>query len=324
MILIVLNEYFINNHTSMNIMCNIDKKINGIIYVYTNNKNYEQITKKILNEHTFDAIWIINFRYGSIISDIDFLISKKIYIIFTAWDFFCMKQNTKNIIKKYIQTHKDYFFISEVASYEEYCRYNNLIKKENYIELSHYADDIFIESKHNASPLNKIGILGKIDDKYYKKRREITNLLKKDFPNDVEIVGYNNTRNNINNRLQLFSNEICKYKCCVTTSILNSHCLLAKFFEIPACGSLLLMPQELMNEANLHGFIDMQNCIMYNGTNIHEKVKFILNDENNEIIDNIRISGKNFIKNKYTKENFLKSIVYSFKKFMNIELEYIE
>ena len=64
----------------------------------------------------------------------------------------------------------------------------------------------------------------------------------------------------------------------------------AKIFEIPTSGQLLMVNEELSKYLELLGFKDNVNCLFYNESNMKEKVNYVLN-MNKDDVNSIRKAG---------------------------------
>ena len=90
-----------------------------------------------------------------------------------------------------------------------------------------------------------------------------------------------------------------KYLCCFCDGS-KFNIVLKKVYEILYSGALLLSDLNIKNELEKYGIIENIHCILCNKENMEEKMKYILDENNNEIIENIRQNGF-----KLASENFL-------------------
>ena len=89
------------------------------------------------------------------------------------------------------------------------------------------------------------------------------------------------------------------YICCFVDAARDY--ILAKVFEICASGSLLLyMNFNIIQECEKLGFIDGINYISCTQENFIEKVNWILNPNNINLVNSIRLAGYELIKQKHT------------------------
>ena len=71
--------------------------------------------------------------------------------------------------------------------------------------------------------------------------------------------------------------------------------VVAKFFEIPASGALLLADDRVKTALVTLGFRDRVHCIFCNEHNVREKIDFIMNPKNRVIVDAIRKHGQTLV-----------------------------
>jgi len=89
-----------------------------------------------------------------------------------------------------------------------------------------------------------------------------------------------------------------QYLCCFTDAT-NYKYILLKVFEIGSVGSLLLVHDMIEEELSKLGFYDQVNCILCNPSNVQQKIEFILNPENRNQIDEIRMKGMNLVRERH-------------------------
>ena len=208
-----------------------------------------------------------------------------------------------------------------------FCTYayyfNNYYPKKKY-KLYWLPHSIrFIDVNLNDSPINKIFVSGRLNDEIYPNRKKILDLNHKDIKYFKPNVGYRYKENdNMNNKIfgKKYIEKLSNYLCCFTCDANQKRpYIVAKHFEILSSGSLLLAcnPYTKTYFENL-GFNDMEHYISCDSDNMEEKIEFILNTENRNIIDNIRRKGYEFAKEKHNyfeRTKFLHNII------NNIELD---
>jgi hypothetical protein len=111
--------------------------------------------------------------------------------------------------------------------------------------------------------------------------------------------GYRSVTENCKYYSTILNNALCCFTDCA------KDYLLLKFFEIPATGSLLLCEVSDVLEPIIisMGFKDMVNCIFCNKDNVFDKINFILDPINLDIINTIRMNGYIFIRQNHTTDN---------------------
>lgn len=173
-------------------------------------------------------------------------------------------------------------------------------------ELTNSASYIF-DLEMNNNPINKILFSGLVS-KVYPHRMEIINscLTNDKFKNNIQILSRVGIKD--------YANAIHKHKASVATPgiVNNDYFIVKKFFEIPYSGSLLLIYSDKNIEMILDniGFKNKINCIIcYTIEELEKQIEFILDENNNDIINIIRKNGKEFIKNNYTINHVSKKII---------------
>lgn len=106
-----------------------------------------------------------------------------------------------------------------------------------------------------------------------------------------------------NNYGAMLNNYICCFTDCSSL-----HYVLAKYFEIPASGSLLLGEETKYNNLEKLGFIDNVNYIKCNKENIDMKMQWILDPVNNAEIERIRKAGQKLVLEKHSIKNRVKQM----------------
>jgi len=123
-------------------------------------------------------------------------------------------------------------------------------------------------------------------EKMYRLREDNTSLIeildhpgyKKDFKQE-DIVG------------ESYAQKLQNHLVCFTDSS-KYNLILAKYFEIPTVGSLLLADDMVSKEFKELGMIDMKHYVSCNKNNMFDKVKWVLDPENRETVDKIRKNGQ--------------------------------
>ena len=153
---------------------------------------------------------------------------------------------------------------------------------------------------YNPNPINKILLCGCICDSY-PMRQKVANL-KDIFPIDIlEHPKY--SKNKLHDIIgKKFIQKLNEYRavftCCLNVS---TPYLVQKFFEIPGSGALLIAYDKWVEEPLKElGFVDMENYLSVNEENLEEKISFIFDEKNFDLIESIRINGYNFIHEKHT------------------------
>jgi hypothetical protein len=156
----------------------------------------------------------------------------------------------------------------------------------------------FTDIKINENPIKKILITGRLNERVYPNRHKIFKLTKKNKnilyfrPN----IGYRIKKSEKNEKhifgrkfLELLNKFFCGFTCDL---IEDRSYLVAKHFEIMGSGCLLLACNPWTKKYfSILGFEDMRDYISCTPENMNEKINFILNSSNYELLDKIRRSG---------------------------------
>jgi len=73
------------------------------------------------------------------------------------------------------------------------------------------------------------------------------------------------------------------------------HYVLAKYFEIPATGALLVADDAVSGPLRQLGFIEYEHYVPVNAANLEETIAFVLDETNHEALDEIRRRGQELI-----------------------------
>jgi hypothetical protein len=73
------------------------------------------------------------------------------------------------------------------------------------------------------------------------------------------------------------------------------HYVLAKYFEIPATGALLVADDSVSGPLRQLGFIEYEHYVPVSAQDLEEKVSFVLDKRNHEALDQIRQRGRELV-----------------------------
>ena len=249
-------------------------------------------------EDAYKSINIMDYEIGSVLvieNHDDTLVhhiftdiynsNKKLYVFA---DDIHKNENMKNV------NYYDNFDGVFVTYREPFLKRYSRIKEEKVYWIPHgFTEDHSLA--FNKKPIEKVLVSGKNGSMYPFRRKMIrastTNKEKIaciSHPS-YKMFDYNNIEN-----LKIGSNYgavLNKYICCFTDcSTLNY--ILAKYFEIPATGSLLLAEDNAYADLEKLGYSDGVNYIKCTQDNVMEKIDWILDAANRAEVDKIRKSGQ--------------------------------
>lgn len=206
--------------------------------------------------------------------------------------------------------------------------YPNITNKPSYWIPYSAINNFYENIIFNDNTKNKILISG-ICDVNYPFRQKLHNIsLENEYKDKIEKlvhVTYNGFNHNFIHGD--YYKKLNEYICCFTDALTYNYILL-KVFEITSVGSLLLVVDSISDELNKLGFYDNINCIMCNENNIYEKIDWILDKNNINIVNSIRKKGMELTrKNHSTKErahNFNNLLLYKMTEKKENNLEVLE
>jgi hypothetical protein len=182
-------------------------------------------------------------------------------------------------------------------------RYRNALSK-NFPKCNIYTIPYSIENtmipEFNQTPINELLLTGCINDKNYPLRHKIFTL-RDTYPIYVlNHPGYRQLRHNY--ICKLYFGKINEYIASVSTcASSNFNYIVAKYFEIPASGALLFAYVDpVIEDLTKYGFKDMVNMVTFNNDNLTKKIEYILDPNNSDEINKIRLNGYNLILEKHT------------------------
>jgi hypothetical protein len=88
-----------------------------------------------------------------------------------------------------------------------------------------------------------------------------------------------------------YAKTINRYRAAFTDSLTFKYTV-AKYFEIPATGALLLADDAVSGPLSELGFIANRHYVPVSGENLEEKIRYVLDEENHEELDKIRRNGQ--------------------------------
>lgn len=196
----------------------------------------------------------------------------------------------------------DYFNL--IISTYAYCfrKFFNYISQDKIYWFPHSFNELF-KIEYNTNPINKIFLSGCICEAYPMRQKMLE--LESKFPIDV-LTHPKYCKNRLHNIIgKKFIEKINEYRfaftCCST---LKTPYLIQKFFEIPGSGALLIGYGKHIEPQLIElGFIDMINYVSVSEENLEEKLQWVLNPDNLEQVEQIRINGYNFVNSQHTHEN---------------------
>jgi hypothetical protein len=91
-----------------------------------------------------------------------------------------------------------------------------------------------------------------------------------------------------------YARKINQYRAGFTDSS-KFHYVLAKYFEIPATGALLVGDDSVSGPLRQIGFIENEHYLAVSSANLEEKIRFVLDERNHAQLDQIRRRGQELV-----------------------------
>ena len=251
-------------------------KFNDLVYKY--NISINDINNIIYIENHND------FIITRIIPDLFELNIKKCILCDDIHKYYELKNNYYDLFDK--------IFVNYLKPF--YKLYPRISKKKIYW-IPHGYNPEFENLIYNINPKRKVLLAGCIG-LMYPLRKKVFNYVKMNSEyTNIEIYkhpGYIGIDTK-------FPELINNYLCCITDCLTLNY-VVSKYFEIPASGSLLLAKIPEGDNIESLGFKDMINFISVDENNFIEKIEFILDEKNKNIIDEIRYNGYVMIKENHS------------------------
>ncbi|AYV85718.1 MAG: hypothetical protein Satyrvirus33_8 [Satyrvirus sp.] len=162
----------------------------------------------------------------------------------------------------------------------------------------------FIKNKFyvefNDNPVRRISLTGIVEKNVYPFRYHIFKLSTKYSINVLQHPSYKKPIHTYygHDYIKYLSKYVASITCCSTE---KTPYVIAKFFEIPASGSLLMAYDEFVKEPLKQlGFVDGENYLSVNYDNIIDKISFVMDPNNTEEVNRIRRNGYDFVWKNHT------------------------
>ncbi|HEU4836975.1 MAG TPA: glycosyltransferase [Pyrinomonadaceae bacterium] len=150
---------------------------------------------------------------------------------------------------------------------------------------------------YNPHPENSIFVSGAAGI-YYPLREQLKTLQAKDsyslvfHPHPGYYTGYDYENDEAIGRG--FARKINQYRAAFTDSSIFNY-VVAKYFEIPATGSLLLAGDAVKDQLAQLGFVENEHYLPVSAENLEERVAFVLDAKNHDEVDQIRSRAQQLV-----------------------------
>lgn len=256
--------------------------------------NIDNIKKYLVDTYgNYDCCNLIAFGgVGEFIENIN-KISKFINVCFIIDDIHHSARMNKPRQKVFNKSKK--LFITYAYQYEKYFSRHN--------QLYFFPHSIAYRIEFNNNPIKKILVSGHLNKDIYPNRNLMYELSKQNEKIELFKPDYNGYRLEGNNNKTYgikYYELLNKYLCCVVDdSVIERRYIVAKFFEILGCGSLLIaFNSNTFKVFEELGFINNVHYISINENTYKDVIEYVLDEKNIDQINEIRLNGYNF-SNKY-------------------------
>ncbi len=162
----------------------------------------------------------------------------------------------------------------------------------------------------NEEPENSIFLSGAVNE-YYPMRQQMKELAQQRVYSIVyqSHPGYHCSHDydNSQNVGRGFAKKINRYRAAFTDSLKYGY-VLAKYFEIPATGALLLADDKVAPQLRLLGFEENVHYLPVSSSNLKEQIRFVLAEENHAQLDEIRRNGQTLVWERHSTSDRAKQI----------------
>ncbi|HEV7744735.1 MAG TPA: glycosyltransferase [Pyrinomonadaceae bacterium] len=151
--------------------------------------------------------------------------------------------------------------------------------------------------QYNAQPDNSILLSGAVN-RFYPLRQQMKAL----HANGAYAISYHDhpgyfTGYDYDNDRSIgrgYANTINRHRAAFTDSLTFGY-VVAKYFEIPATGALLLAENVLSDPLRELGFIENVHYVPVSQENMEEQIQYVLDEKNHEELDQIRRNGQKLV-----------------------------
>ena len=188
------------------------------------------------------------------------------------------------------------------GSYEYFAKlYPQFLYKYEFLPLFFSPHNRYVDLSFNATPIMKCLVSGSMNPEVYPLRVSIKNSGAIDVEYRPATFALGDD----------YAKLLNYYFCCIATSSIFNYAV-AKYFEIPAAGSLLLAND--ISDLRRAGFVANKHYVPITKTNVLDKIKCCL--KNPFEYENIRKEGMKFVRENHSVNNRVKTIEKMFKKLL--------
>ena len=160
--------------------------------------------------------------------------------------------------------------------------------------IPHAASPVFMQAPFNPKPIYKMFLSGATSS-YYPLRRWLRYTFAKEHKGLVKIYQHPGYASHALNQSDIYATNVRAYVAGLSTTMINRR-MVAKTFEIPATGSLLLMNLDIEPMMEAVGMINMKHYVGFDQENPDPMLYWVMNPANSAVVDRIRRTGMEFVR----------------------------
>ncbi|KAF1328505.1 hypothetical protein FI667_g6750, partial [Globisporangium splendens] len=171
--------------------------------------------------------------------------------------------------------------------------------------LPHSSGPDFTKSSFNEFPIHKIILSGARGSNWYPLRHwlGIFQETHKSIMDIYQHVGYYVK----DNQSEIFASYLRAYRAGITTTLLFQY-VIAKIFEIPSTGSLLVVNRDVVPLLEALHMKEMQHFVSYDRTDPETTMRWVLDPANQAIVDTIRKAGMELVREQHMVTNRVQAL----------------
>jgi hypothetical protein len=202
------------------------------------------------------------------------------YNRYSSQRMYSILQNTDTLVGAYAYLMEGYF--SSVM---------NTSELPNLLWIPHSASPPFTDRVFNSDPIEKILLSGAARKEPYPIRHWLLSTFAATFPLTITVLPHPGYQNHLLNQSNVYAEYLRAYEACITTTM-SFRRIVAKVFEIPATGSLLLINLDLESLMASLGMINGKHYVGFENNDPSKAIWWTQDPSNKEKIKQIRKAGQ--------------------------------
>lgn len=187
--------------------------------------------------------------------------------------------------------------------------YPELVGAKRVVWIPHSASPDFFVA-YNQSPENSVFLSGAVND-LYPLRQKVKEMHSRRahsivyHPHLGYHCGYDHARDE--NVGRGYAEKINRCRAAFTDSLVYGY-VVAKYFEIPSTGALLLADDTVSEPLRRLGFIENEHYLPVSMDSLEDRIQYVLDEANHEELDHVRRAGQDLVRGKHTTRDRARSI----------------